>query len=125
MIARGALIALLCAAAAAPALAQDTAMIVAARQSGIVGERYDGYLGFPGAADEQLRRQVGAANIKRRSLYTGLASRRGASVQEVGIAAGCELLATVKVGETYMLGDGAWRRRASGQPAPVPSYCSR
>jgi uncharacterized protein YdbL (DUF1318 family) len=110
-------------AVAVPAAAQDPAVIVAARQAGTAGERYDGYLGYTAMADERVRRQVGAVNIRRRSLYTGLASRKGVQVQEVGIAAGCELLAEVKVGEFYMLSDGAWRRRAPGQPAPVPAYC--
>jgi uncharacterized protein YdbL (DUF1318 family) len=107
------------------ALAQSSPEIVAARQSGAIGERYDGYLGIAGNPGERVRRELGAVNIKRRSLYTGLAVRRRATVQEVGIAAGCELLAEVKAGESYMLNDGAWRRRAAGQPAPVPAYCGR
>ena len=94
------------------------------RQAGVVGERYDGFLGYLDGANEQVRRQVGAVNIKRRVLYTNLAVRRKATVQEVGIAAGCEVLATVRVGETYMLGDGNWRRRGQGEPVPVPSYCA-
>jgi hypothetical protein len=109
----------------APALAQTSPDIVAARQAGAVGERYDGYLGFASEAGERVRRQVGEVNIRRRSLYTGLATRRNATVQEVGIAAGCELLADIKVGEAYMLSDGQWRRLAAGQPEPVPSYCGR
>lgn len=117
--------ALLLAAAAAPALAQTGSPVIAARASGIVGERYDGYLGFAATPSEQVRRQVGAINIRRRSLYTGLASRRGVNLQAVGIAAGCELLAQVKVGEAYMLNDGVWRKRPTGQPAPVPAYCAR
>ena len=36
-----------------------------------------------------------------------------------------ELLKQVAVGQAYMLSDGKWRRRAPGQPAPVPEYCSR
>lgn len=112
----------LCGVAAA---AQTSPDIVAARQAGTVGERYDGYLGYASNPGERVSREVGAVNIKRRSLYTGLATRRRATVQEVGIAAGCELLADVKVGESYMLNDGAWRRREPGQPAPVPSYCGR
>jgi hypothetical protein len=107
------------------AAAQTSPAIVAARQSGIIGERYDGYLGYSANPGEGVSREVGAVNIKRRSLYTGLATRRNATVQEVGIAAGCELLAEVKVGESYMLSDGIWRSRAPGQPAPVPSYCGR
>ena len=91
----------------------------------MVGERYDGYMGYTGAASSDARRQVGAVNITRRSLYSGLSARRGATVQEVGIAAGCQLLRDVKVGESYMLNDGVWRKRAPGEAAPVPSYCTR
>ncbi len=108
-----------------PSASQSSPAIAAARQAGTAGERYDGYMGYSGTAGLEVRRQVGAVNIKRRSLYSGLAARRRATVQEVGIAAGCQLLADVKVGESYMLNDGAWHRRAPGQPAPVPSYCGR
>jgi uncharacterized protein YdbL (DUF1318 family) len=110
---------------AAPAAGQSSLEIAAAKSMGIVGERYDGYLGFAARPSEAVRRQMGAVNIRRRSLYTGLAARRNATVQEVGIAAGCELLAGIRVGEAYMLNDGAWRKRAPGQPAPVPGYCGR
>jgi uncharacterized protein YdbL (DUF1318 family) len=112
-------------AVAAPLPAQTNSAVVAAQQAGIVGERYDGYLGFAASASEAVRRQVGAVNIKRRTLYTGLAQRRRVTLEAVGIAAGCELLAEVKVGQAYMLNDGVWRRRAAGQPAPVPAYCAR
>jgi uncharacterized protein YdbL (DUF1318 family) len=107
---------------AAPVFAQTPA-VDAARAAGTVGERYDGYLGIAGAAADQLRSQVAAINIRRRSLYSNLATSRGASPQEVGITAGCQLLARVGVGQAYMLGDGQWHRRAPGQPAPVPNYC--
>jgi uncharacterized protein YdbL (DUF1318 family) len=110
---------------AAPSPAQTSPAIQSARQAGIVGERYDGYLGLAARPPEVVRRQVGAVNIKRRKLYIELASRRNVSPEAVGIAAGCELLAEVKVGEVYMLNDGVWRRRAPGQPAPVPAYCAR
>jgi hypothetical protein len=43
--------------------------------------------------------------------------------QDVGITAGCQLLARVGEGQAYMFADGAWRRRGVGQPAPVPDYC--
>ncbi|GAA4008061.1 YdbL family protein [Sphingomonas humi] len=96
-----------------------------ARAAGQVGERYDGYLGYsqtpPGA---QTRAQTEALNIRRRALYSDLAQRRGVSPQEVGITAGCTLLARVAVGERYMLSDGQWRVRLAGQPAPTPDYCT-
>lgn len=107
---------------AAP-VAGQTPAVNAARASGAVGERYDGYLGVAAAVAAPVRSQVSAINIKRRSLYSNLAASRGASPQDVGVTAGCQLLGRVAIGESYMLGDGVWRRRAAGQAAPVPDYC--
>ena len=109
-------------AVAVPAVAQTPAMN-AARAAGLAGERYDGYIGIAGPVSAAVRSQIASINIQRRSLYSNLAARRGASPQDVGVTAGCQLLARVGVGESYLLGDGVWRRRAAGQPAPVPDYC--
>ena len=113
---------ILVALAAVPAAAQTPA-VDAARVAGIVGERYDGYVGVIGAAPEAVRSQVAAINIRRRSLYSNLAASKGVSPQDVGITAGCQLLARVPIGEAYMWADGKWRRRAPGQSAPAPDYC--
>lgn len=110
--------------AVAGAAAAQTAYFDA-RAAGQVGERYDGYLGYPaGAPGPQARSQTEALNIRRRALYSDLAQRRGVSPQEVGITAGCTLLGRVAVGERYMLSDGQWRTRTAGQPVPVPDYCT-
>lgn len=98
-------------------------LVAAARQAGSVGERFDGYLGMASAGSANLRNQVGAVNIRRRSLYIRLAAARGATAQEVGITAGCQLLSRVATGEVYMLADGVWRRRGPGERAPAPDYC--
>lgn len=110
-------------AAPAPAIAQDPAAILAARRAGLIGERYDGYVGIvnPGASAD-VRRQVAALNIRRRSLYSSLAARKGVSPQEVGITAACSLFRRVSVGEFYLPGQGGWRRVVAGQ-SPLPSYC--
>lgn len=94
-----------------------------ARAQGIAGERYDGYMGLAAPASSALRGAVGAVNIKRRALYSDLATKKGVSPQEVGLTAGCQLLARLTVGEAYLLSDGKWRRRLAGSPAPVPDYC--
>ena len=104
------------------ALAQTPA-VDAARASGAVGERYDGYLGVAAPVPAAVRSQVASINIQRRSLYSRLAASKGASPQDVGLTAGCQLIARVGVGQAYMLTDGVWRRRGAGQPAPVPDYC--
>jgi len=96
-----------------------------ARAAGQVGERFDGYLGYASAVPSPAARtQTEALNIRRRALYSDLAQRRGVSPQEVGITAGCTLLARVAVGERYMLSDGQWRQRVAGQRPPVPDYCT-
>ncbi len=110
------------AAAAVPAPAQTPA-VDAARQAGQVGERFDGYMGFVVAPSTAVRSQVSTINIRRRALYSRFAASRGVTPQEVGVTAGCQLLARVQVGQAYMLFDGQWRRRLAGQPAPVPEYC--
>ena len=107
----------------APAALAQTPVIDAARAAGAVGERYDGYLGVAAPVSAAVRSQVATINIRRRALYSNLAAGRGASPQDVGVTAGCQLLARVSVGEAYMLGHGMWRRRAAGQRAPVPDYC--
>ena len=109
-------------AVAAPSNAQTPA-VDAARQAGQVGERYDGYMGFVGAPSALVRTQVNAINIRRRALYSNLGASRRVAPHQVGIAAGCQLLARVQVTQAYMLADGQWRRRIAGQPPPVPQYC--
>ncbi len=109
-------------AVAVPSVAQTPA-VDAARQARLVGERYDGYLGIIGTPPAVVRSQVSAINIRRRALYSNLAASRRVAPHEVGIAAGCQLLARVQVGQAYMLPDGQWRRRLPGQAAPVPEYC--
>jgi len=94
-----------------------------ARAQGVAGERYDGYMGVAGPASPALRSAIGAINIQRRSLYSDLAARKGASPQEVGLAAGCQLLARVAVGQAYLLSDGTWRRRRAGEGSVAPAYC--
>ena len=109
---------------AVPATAQSSPAIRAAKAAGQVGERYDGFLGSASYLPATTRREVETVNIRRRSHYSRLAAARGVSPQEVGITAGCLTLRSVEVGEAYLLADNRWRRRAAGQSAPVPNYCT-
>jgi uncharacterized protein YdbL (DUF1318 family) len=116
-------LALLAACLAAPAAAQSSPAIRAAKAAGQVGERYDGFLGSASSLPTGVRREVEAVNIRRRTHYSRLAVAKGASPQEVGITAGCVTLRSVGIGEVYLLADNRWRRRLAGQPSPVPNYC--
>jgi len=103
--------------------AQSYPELAAARQAGQVGERFDGYLGVAAPTSALVQRQVSATNIRRRSLYLGLAQRRRVTPDVAGMATGCELLGMIAVGEAYMLQDGTWRRRGAGETIVRPSYC--
>jgi hypothetical protein len=119
------LVAGLAASLALPAAAsQDPATVEAARRAGVIGERYDGYMGLVGTPSAEVRRQVAAVNLRRRNLYIGLASRRNVTPQVVGIATACELIEGLAPGQFYMLADGVWRRRIAGQAVALPSHCT-
>lgn len=120
---RAALLAM-AAALAVPASAAEPVGVASARASGLIGERFDGYLGVAAAISPGVRSQVGTINITRRSLYSQLAVRRGVTPQEVGITAGCTLLAATPVNGAYLLSDNQWRKRLAGQRAPRPDYCN-
>ena len=109
---------------AAPGSAQESASIMQARGSGLIGERFDGYLGFVTTPSEALRRQVNSINIRRRALYASLARQKGVSTEEVGITATCTLFTRIPVGGYYLTSDRGWLRRGVGQAAPRPSYCA-
>ena len=97
--------------------------VIASTTRRLIGERFDGYIGLVTTSPTaELRRQVGAINIRRRALYSQLATRRGVSPEEVGITTACSLFKRLNVGDYYLLGQGGWRRLAAGQSA-APSYC--
>jgi uncharacterized protein len=108
---------------ATPGNAQESASVMQARGAGLIGERFDGYLGFVTTPSGALRRQVNSINIRRRALYANLARQKGVSTEEVGITATCTLFTRIPVGGYYLTSDRGWLRRGAGQAAPRPSYC--
>lgn len=112
----------LAATAGGAAMLQESASELRATQ--LVGERYDGFMGLVRPAPDRVRAQMDAINIRRRAHYTDLARRRGARVEEVAVAAGCEMLALrIAPGQYYLLPDNQWRQRRGTEPVPRPDYC--
>ncbi|PTQ08521.1 hypothetical protein CLG96_15050 [Sphingomonas oleivorans] len=119
-------IALAVAGGAGLAVAQgvEDPVIARARAAGIVGEQADGYLGFAKAPPADVKAAVDAVNIKRRQIYTDIAARQNATVQEVAAARGCDQLAKrVGPGEAYRAGDGTWKLRSGSAPVELPGVC--
>ncbi len=111
--------------AAGIAYAQSAGAVSAALSSGEVGEQADGYLGFRSTPSDELRDEVDAINIKRRDVYTKLATQRGVTVRDVAVTVGCETLQKrVAIGRSYLLTDGEWRTKGE-DPIVLPAYCGQ
>jgi uncharacterized protein YdbL (DUF1318 family) len=104
------------------AIAQESPVVAQARAAGVVGEQLDGYLGFAKSPSGDVKAAVDAINIKRRAIYTDIAAKQNATIQEVATARGCEQLATrVKAGEVYGI-NGSWAVKGAGAIA-LPAVC--
>lgn len=101
---------------ASPAFAQRDPAYEAARSSGQVGEKMDGYLGIVGAADASLRKLVDDLNIKRRAVYAEKAQAASATLEEYAFTSGCLAIARTAAGEKYQAPDGSWQTRGNGPP---------
>ena len=101
---------------AAPAQAQRDPAYEAARESGKVGEKMDGYLGIVGASTPALQRIVNDINIQRRAVYAQKAQSANATLEEYALTAGCIAIARTEPGEKYQAPDGSWQTRTSAPP---------
>ena len=107
---------------AAPASAQRDPAYEAARASGKVGEKMDGYLGVVGASTPELQRLVNDIIIKRRAVYAEKAQAANATLEEYALTAGCLAIARTVPGEKYQAPDGTWQTR-TGAPPMRDSRC--
>ena len=102
---------------AVPAAAQQRdPAYAAARASGQVGEKVDGYLGFPTAPSAETRRLADDINIKRKAVYAERAQANGATIEEYAFTAGCQAIARTVPGEKYQAPDGSWQTRTTAAP---------
>ena len=69
----------------------------------------------------EMRRQVGAVNLRRRTSISGSAPRRRGEV--VGMATGCELLAGSLPANSTCSTTGPGESGWPGQPVPLPAHC--
>ena len=92
----------------------------AARASGQVGEKMDGYLGIVGAETSEIRRLVNDINIKRRAVYAERAQAANATIEEYALTAGCLAIARTVPGEKYQAPNGSWQTRTSAPPLRDP-----
>ena len=103
------------------ALAQRDPAYAAARASGEVGERMDGYLGLVGPASPELKKLVADINIKRKQVYFEQAQAQQVTAEQYAFSAGCKAIARTVPGEKYQAPDGSWQTRTSEPPLRNPT----
>lgn len=88
----------------------------AARSSGQVGEKIDGYLGFPVPPSGAIKAMAEDINIKRKAVYAEKAQAANATVEEYAFTAGCLAITRTAAGEKYQGPDGSWQTRGATAP---------
>ena len=101
---------------AAPAFAQRDPAYEAARSSGKVGEKPDGYLGVVGNQPSAIKALADDINIKRKANYTERAKAQGSTIEAYAVTQGCILIARTEPGEKYQAPDGSWQTRGDSPP---------
>ena len=99
----------------AQAQARDPAY-AAARAAGQVGEKTDGYLGYPVPPSAEIRRMAEDINIKRRAVYAQKAQEQHATVEDYAFTSGCLLISQTREGEKYQAPNGSWETRTGAPP---------
>lgn len=104
-------------AVSAPASAQQRdPAYAAARASGQVGEKTDGFLGYPVPPSAEVRKIGEDINIKRREVYAQKAAAQKATIDDYGFTSGCQLILATVPGEKYQAPDGSWQTRTGAPP---------
>jgi uncharacterized protein YdbL (DUF1318 family) len=83
-----------------------------AKQQGLVGEQYDGYLGVVGTAPSSaVQSLVSSINAKRRAEYERIANTNGISVADVQALAGQKALQKTAPGHYVKAQGQGWRKK--------------
>jgi len=91
-----------------PALAQS---LDAARTSGMLGERYDGYAVARDNATPAVRQLVNQVNRQRAAIYAKRAAEQKTSPTEVGKLYAGKIVAQAPRGTWILHASGAWTRK--------------
>ncbi len=101
------------AAALSGAALAASAVIEQAKAQCIVGEQADGYLGIVDAAraNEELRREVAAANQQRKAYYSQIAQKNGVTVEVTAALTAEKLIGQARPGQCVRDSTGSWKQK--------------
>jgi len=92
----------------APAAA---ASLDAARASGMIGERFDGYAVARPSANADAKKLVGTVNAQRAAIYAKRAREQGITADAVGKVYAKEILDRAPKGTWFLQANGDWVRK--------------
>jgi uncharacterized protein len=97
---------------ATPAHSYAQASLEAAKQSGFIGERPDGLVGFVAdSVPADVRTMVDQINAQRMRRYNQVAQTNGAPVDSVQAVAGRQLIDRTPAGQYVLSASGRWVRK--------------
>ncbi len=85
-------------------------------KSGIIGEQANGYLGFvrpANAAQIELQRQINEVNVRRRAVYTKVASDTNETIDRVALLQAYRQITKSNIGDYYKDTAGVWCAKAN------------
>jgi len=91
-----------------PALAQS---LDAARASGMVGEKFDGYAVVRGNASPAVRQLVASVNNQRAKIYAQRAREKKIPLDQVGKLYASQITAKAPKGTWFLSQSGGWTRK--------------
>jgi uncharacterized protein YdbL (DUF1318 family) len=97
---------------ATPAPSHAQASLEAAKQSGLIGERPDGLVGFVAdTVPADVRAMVDQVNAQRMRRYNQVAQTNGAPLDSVQAMAGRQLIDRTPAGQYVLSATGRWGRK--------------
>ena len=81
------------------------------KAKGIIGERYDGYLGIVKNAPADVKALVESVNAKRKEKYKEIAKKRQQPLNKVELIAGAAAIKKTKAGNFIMLEGEGWTKK--------------
>jgi uncharacterized protein YdbL (DUF1318 family) len=85
--------------------------LTAPKSDGIIGERFDGYVGIVKDASPKIKALVKSVNQKRKEKYKEIAIKRQQALVKVEMIAGESAIKKTKPGNFIFLKNGGWKKK--------------
>lgn len=85
--------------------------LTAPKANGIIGERFDGYVGIVAQASPKVKALVKKVNLKRKARYQAIAKKRQQQLRKVELIAGESAIKKTLKGNYILLKGQGWKKK--------------